>query len=83
MKWSKLMFSSVMTALNDALFSSASAWGVTPFAAADCSTFSPCSSVPVRKNVSRPLLRLNRAYTSATVLVYACLRSSDAGLVSA
>ena len=43
--------------------------GVMPFAAAEVTTFSACSSVPVRKNTSRPISRWARAATSATSVV--------------
>ncbi len=56
---------------NSAEFSSASACGVMPRSFALFSTFWPCSSVPVRKNTSRPSSRIARAQTSQSVVVYA------------
>eukprot|EP00966_Prymnesium_polylepis_P180777 4186895-Prymnesium_polylepis.2 len=50
---------------------SAKACGVSPAALADCSTFWPCSSVPVRKCTSWPSSRLKRATTSHVSEVYA------------
>jgi len=50
---------------------SANACGVSPAASADCCTFCPCSSVPVRKSTSWPSSRLKRAITSHASVVYA------------
>ena len=47
--------------------SPANALGDRPAAAAACSTFCPCSSVPVRKNTSAPSRRRKRAITSAAI----------------
>ena len=44
-------------------------WGVIPRVSADFSTFIPCSSVPVRKNVSSPRNCMKRAHTSQSVVV--------------
>ena len=44
--------------------------GVTPFSAAFCSTLSPCSSVPVIKNTSKPCARLKRAIASEKTASY-------------
>ncbi len=46
-------------------------WALIPACSADWATFSPCSSVPVRKNVSSPMSRCQRASASAMVVVYA------------
>jgi hypothetical protein len=48
---------------------SVNACGSSPAAAADFSTFCPCSSVPVRNITSKPSSRLNRAITSHAVVV--------------
>ncbi len=50
--------------------SSARALGVMPRAAAAFSIFWPCSSVPVRKYTSSPIIRRCRAITSARTVVY-------------
>jgi hypothetical protein len=57
---------------------SAYAFGVTPAAAAASAILSPCSSVPVRKNVSAPGLRAQRAVTSARTVVYVWPRCGSA-----
>ena len=48
--------------------SSTYACGETPFSAALRSIFWPCSSRPVRKNVSYPCRRLKRARVSVAVV---------------
>ncbi len=50
---------------------SASSRGGMPSRSATSATGSPCSSVPVRKNVSSPRWRMWRASTSAAIVVYA------------
>jgi len=55
---------------NSSELRSAHAWGVVPCAAADVTTLSACSSVPVSMKTSAPPASLwNRAYTSATKVV--------------
>ena len=74
MKKSFEMPSCGINALNRSALRSASSWGSTPWARAASATGSPCSSVPVRKNVSSPRWRMWRASTSAAIVVYACPR---------
>ena len=54
---------------NRPLTRSAYARGSVPRAAAACAILSPCSSVPVRKNTSRPIERWKRATVSTTTVV--------------
>ena len=49
---------------------SANTFGGTPASAAACAILSPCSSVPVTKNASRPRCRQKRTRASATTVVY-------------
>ena len=58
-----------LMARNSAEMPSVKVCGSTPAAAAACSTFWPCSSVPVRKKTSKPSRRLKRAITSAAMEV--------------
>jgi hypothetical protein len=48
---------------------SASSFGRTPCCVALLCTFSPCSSVPVRKNTFSPFIRWYRASASAAIVV--------------
>ncbi len=50
--------------------SSAYSCGVRPWVVAAFWMFSPCSSVPVRKNVSSPLSLWKRVTTSTRIVVY-------------
>jgi hypothetical protein len=69
MKSSLVCWNSFSTASNSAALRSAHTCGLTPLATALLSTFTPCSSVPVRKKVSRPRRRIARAQVSQSVVV--------------
>ena len=69
MKSSLVCWNSRSTNSNSAALRSAHSCGDTPLAVALFSTFTPCSSVPVRKKVSRPRSRMARAQVSQSVVV--------------
>ena len=66
--------SSAQVARKTALTRSVNSFGGTPSRAAACAILSPCSSVPVTKNASRPRWRQKHTSVSATIVVYALPR---------
>ena len=72
MNRSKEMFSLSCRRWNTSELRRASSAVGSPSAVAAWATFSPCSSVPVRKRTSKPSSRLNRAMASVAMYSYAC-----------
>jgi hypothetical protein len=69
MKSSLLMLSSFVISCQAGEIRSQNSCGEMPAARADCSTFWPCSSLPVRNLTLRPSSRMNRANTSHATVV--------------
>jgi hypothetical protein len=68
------MSSAASASTKSLTMSSTKAFGSRPWSAALWAMFTECSSVPVRKRVSSPFIRCQRAMTSAPITSYRVCR---------